>query len=181
MAKTKQKKDEEREKLKEQFRKIRMKYYPNVVKKEDAAKRKAENKKKQTKTGKPGIPKSNLYEKYWKVENPTEWFINKRGKRWTPSVAEERIAAFLHSLELKFEREVSFRGLKGNWGAELRVDFYLPERNVVIEYDGKNYHKNNVNDLAKNAFCKNFNITLLRFNNKNWQNLEMALLKALKN
>ena len=57
----------------------------------------------------------------------------------------------------------------------LPFDFYLPEYNICIEYDGEHHFRpiemwggyekfiiNQENDEIKNEYCKNHNITLLR-------------------
>ena len=67
---------------------------------------------------------------------------------------------------------------------QLPFDFYLPEYNVLIEYDGKqhfepvnfygcpdesaikNYNDLKINDKIKNDYCENHNITLIRISYK---------------
>jgi very-short-patch-repair endonuclease len=42
------------------------------------------------------------------------------------------------------------------------LDVYYPEYRFAIEYDGAYWHKNNENDVKKDALCKDINIFLLR-------------------
>lgn len=59
-------------------------------------------------------------------------FTNKDGTMKT-SKGEEKIIKILKENNIKFIREKTFEDLnKGN----LRYDFYLPDRNIAIEYDG---------------------------------------------
>ena len=44
----------------------------------------------------------------------------------------------------------------------MELDIYVPSLKIAIEYDGKNWHKNNRYELKKNEACKNNNILLMR-------------------
>jgi very-short-patch-repair endonuclease len=75
----------------------------------------------------------------------------------------------LKHLKLKYEKQKTFPKLKGI--RSLRFDFYLPDLNTAIEYDGlqhlaesHKWHGNRtiVNDEIKNKFCEDNNITLIR-------------------
>lgn len=44
----------------------------------------------------------------------------------------------------------------------MELDIYVPSLKIAIEYDGKNWHKNNRYELKKNEACKNNSILLMR-------------------
>lgn len=83
---------------------------------------------------------------------------------------EEKVRRFLEDREIDFEQEKRFddcRDIK-----PLPFDFYLPEYNLCIEFDGQHHFENirNRNDLEwvqnhdkiKNQYCKDNGINLLR-------------------
>ena len=62
-----------------------------------------------------------------------------KGKRC--SKGEFKICKFLQRLDIEFEREKTFsecRSLKGNL---LRFDFFIPEYNLLIEFNGLHHYK----------------------------------------
>ena len=76
----------------------------------------------------------------------------------------------------------------------LRFDFYLPEYNTCIEYDGRQhftpvevfggeegYFKTKKRDGIKNKYCKDNNIGSLRIPYNQINNIEEILLKELIN
>jgi very-short-patch-repair endonuclease len=95
------------------------------------------------------------------------------------SKGEEKIRAYLWSSKINFEEQKRFTGCKNN--RTLPFDFYLPDHNTIIEFDGRQHHLpfsfNNEKskdiklknlerviekDNIKNEYCKNNNIHLLR-------------------
>lgn len=102
------------------------------------------------------------------------------GKIWhcgclTPkSKGEDKIKRFLQKLNINFYREYLFDdccNLKTS--AKLRFDFYLPDYNCCIEYDGiqhfqettwrhESLSKVQYRDNIKNEYCKQNNIQLIR-------------------
>jgi very-short-patch-repair endonuclease/uncharacterized protein YozE (UPF0346 family) len=82
------------------------------------------------------------------------------------------IIDFLNKKQIPFVREKKlFKNPKTK--RYLRADFFLPDYNVIIEYDGKQHYKKMFNnsekllkqqerDLLKNNWCKENNIKLLR-------------------
>ena len=93
------------------------------------------------------------------------------------SRGEARIQSILESLNIFFKKEYTFKDLKGIDGKRcLRFDFYLPDYNCCIEYDGEQHYfskhcgwNNDENlkivqdrDKRKNQYCKNRGITLVR-------------------
>lgn len=55
------------------------------------------------------------------------------------SYPEEQIATLLTNNKILFEREKKFSDLK--YKNKLRFDFYLPDMNLVIEYNGKQHYE----------------------------------------
>lgn len=59
------------------------------------------------------------------------------------SKGEQRIVNFLSEKNIYYEREKTFEGLEGLGGGLLRYDFYIPDKNLLIEYQGE-YHNGKV-------------------------------------
>ncbi len=83
-----------------------------------------------------------------------------------PSHSERLIIKHLQSERIKFEREVNFTGLVNPLtNAPLRYDFYIPQFNLIIEYDGVKYHANidvKDRDRIKDNFAKRNKIDIVR-------------------
>jgi len=80
---------------------------------------------------------------------------------------------------------------------QLVFDFYIPSKNMAIEYDGqqhyfpvqfggislgeaiKEYHKNKIRDSVKNKYCKNNGINLIRIPYWEFANINNILCKKL--
>lgn len=90
------------------------------------------------------------------------------------SIGEKEIADFLKSRGIKFERQKKFVECK--FKRALPFDFYLPELNICIEFDGIQhfqpaFNRNNFNDIKrndniKNEFCIKNGLKLLRISYK---------------
>jgi len=95
------------------------------------------------------------------------------------SRGEKFLSLVLNDLNLKFTRQAKFKdctNLKdGKYCRRLPFDFYLPEKNTVIEYDGIQHFKGveywggensfqtqQTRDKLKNDFCKRNNIKMIR-------------------
>ena len=93
-------------------------------------------------------------EKYWSV-NGIE-----------PSFAEKQIARKLHEIHIGFKQEVCFESCRNSsTGNHLRFDFYLPDLNILIEYDGKQYHESELvkcRDSDKDRYARDWGIKLIR-------------------
>ena len=79
------------------------------------------------------------------------------------------IRKFLEDNDVKFEQEKIFNDCKDN--SYLPFDFYLPEYNLIIEFDGQHhFHKNvfdnfestKIHDEIKNNYCSDNGIDILR-------------------
>lgn len=90
------------------------------------------------------------------------------------------IVDFLNSKNILYKREYTYSDLVSDKGKVLRFDFYFPEYNVLLEYDGKQhfvYNENTIfnketflrikkHDKMKDEYCLNNNIRLVRINYK---------------
>lgn len=93
------------------------------------------------------------------------------------SYGESKIVSILKNANINFIREKTFdscRFIKTNTSA--RFDFYLPDYNTLIEYDGvqhfiqgkgyfdneEKFYKTQMNDIYKTKWCHDNNITLIR-------------------
>jgi len=98
------------------------------------------------------------------------------------SSGELKVKEYLDSLQIKYEQQKWFAELKGDFRV-LKFDFYIPDENYIIEYDGEfhfNYKKIfgyrymdedealekflkiKEYDVIKDNFCRKNNIQLLR-------------------
>lgn len=110
----------------------------------------------------------------------------------TASKGELRIVDFLKSQNIVFIQEYIFRDCKNiNY---LPFDFYLPDYNICIEYDGEqhyspirfngcsedkaieSFNKTHFNDEIKNKYCIDNGITLIRIPFYNFNSIEDILL-----
>lgn len=105
-----------------------------------------------------------------------------------------RIRKYLVDKDIKFEVEKIFKDCKNpKTNNNLRFDFYIPEYNICIEFDGQQHFKDiplfggakefinmRFRDSIKNEYCKNNNINLIRISYKD-KNIEEILNKRLKN
>ena len=92
------------------------------------------------------------------------------------SRGEEKIVEILNELGIKYEKEKKFKDcINPKTDYPLRFDFFLPDYNCCIEYDGGQHYeaidyfggKNTLTDVQyrdniKNNFCKENNIQLIR-------------------
>lgn len=109
------------------------------------------------------------------------------------SKGEEKIISFLDTNNIIYKKEYKFKDCK--YKQVLKFDFYLPEYNMCIEYDGeqhfKKYHKweNNdskltirqIRDQIKTNYCENNDIRLLRIPYTELKNIDFLLTEKLKN
>ena len=109
---------------------------------------------------------------------------------------EQKIADFLIKNKIKFETQKTFEDLKDK--KLLRFDFYIPDKNLLIEYDGKqhfepvdfsgnspeqadeNFKNRKIRDKIKNNYCKENNIKLLRIKYTDFKNIKKILKEKLK-
>ena len=91
------------------------------------------------------------------------------------SKGEDYIVSLLRAAHVKFEREKTYPDLHGKRNVPLRFDFYLPDYQIHIEYDGiqhyqqisqftnhKGYLAARERDRKKNSYCLARNLKLYR-------------------
>lgn len=103
------------------------------------------------------------------------------------SKSEKIIEKFLLENNIKYSKEKKFENCKDK--NFLRFDFYLLEKNILIEYDGKhhfepifgleNFKKTKLHDFLKNKFAEDNKIKLIRISFKDKKNLYEILKKEL--
>ncbi len=89
------------------------------------------------------------------------------------SKGEQHIAEYLKNHNITYIAQATFEGCKSKY--LLKFDFYLPEHNLCIEYDGmqhyepveyfggqKGFESSQIRDEIKNTYCRNNNINLVR-------------------
>lgn len=100
------------------------------------------------------------------------------------------IKNFLDNNKFVYVREKTFDGCVNK--SNLRFDFYLPEKNICIEYDGEQHFKSlecfggeesfrrtKKRDKLKNKFCVENNIRLIRISYLDYDNIYKLLNKEL--
>ncbi|MCF0124722.1 MAG: hypothetical protein HUJ68_03020 [Clostridia bacterium] len=121
-------------------------------------------------------------------------FIHKHNKMYCPvcfykkSKGEILISKFLTINKIEFLKEFSFPDLKNR-----KFDFYIPNLDVVIEYDGEQHFrpvdffggeeafiKTKQRDLEKNQYCLKNNLSLYRFPYTTLDSLNEILHKIFK-
>lgn len=104
------------------------------------------------------------------------------------SHGERKINNVLLAKDIKFNRQKTFNDLLGIGGKHLKFDFFVPDYNICIEYDGEQhfntesrYWSNYVmeHDNIKNLYCANNKIRLLRISYLDKDRIEEILLSNL--
>ena len=108
------------------------------------------------------------------------------------SKGELKISNILKDNNIRYIRQKEFDNcINPKTGAKLKFDFYLPDYNICIEYDGEQHfcysnsgwnteenHKKVVySDSIKNKYCQNFNIKLIRISYIDYSKLDWNYLK----
>ena len=118
----------------------------------------------------------------WKCQNGHTWFASAKHVKngtWCPmcnkeSNGEKEISRILNELNVNYIREYLFSDCRGK-KQPLRFDFYLPDYNCCIEYDGEQHfihretgifenklEKIKESEIIKTNYCKENNIKLIR-------------------
>ena len=109
------------------------------------------------------------------------------GKR--VSKGEKEIINFLLKHKIFFEQEKSFIDCLSPKYNKLRFDFYIPEKNILIEYDGEHHYKpvnkykrakivhkqTVIHDQIKNKYANNNDIVLIRIPYYSFKSLSLLL------
>ena len=105
------------------------------------------------------------------------------------SHGEREIAILLINNNIKFETQKTFNDLKSMKNHLLKFDFYLNDLNILIEFDGtQHYEQTNFttettiqNDILKNRWCLENNITLYRIPYYELKNISKWKIEDLLN
>ena len=110
-------------------------------------------------------------------QTPNSHLLGKGCNKCNESHGEKLIRKYLEEANIKFIQEKIFKNLDSINNGLLRFDFFLPDFNMCIEYDGQQhfnkkyfekYYKNNKyetlkkNDRKKSRYCKKHEIKLIR-------------------
>ena len=105
---------------------------------------------------------------WWRCEKGHEWQAQIASRNWgngCPQCANELQSSFpekivFYYLSKFFENAVE--NYKPDWLRPMELDIYIPSRNIAIEYDGRNWHKDSSKDNKKNQLCLQNGVTLYR-------------------
>ena len=110
------------------------------------------------------------------------------------SHGEKEISKFLDKYDIKYIPQHKFSGLKGVGNRLLSYDFYLPNYNLLIEYQGRQHEHpidyfggeeqfrvQQEHDERKREYAKLHNINLLEIWYYDEDNIEEILTKKLNN
>lgn len=111
-----------------------------------------------------------------------------RCPRCKESKGERKISSFLNSKSIHYLTQFRFENCK--YKKPLPFDFYLPDYNLAIEYDGivhfedrfnniENFILTKKRDKIKDDYCKKNNVNLLRIPYWNLDNVDKILTNAL--
>jgi hypothetical protein len=102
------------------------------------------------------------------------------------SKGEEQIANWLKEHNINYKCQFKFKNCKNK--NLLSFDFFLPEMNICIEFDGKQhfqpisefgglikFNKQKINDNIKNQYCYIHNIKLIRIPYYDYNNIDIIL------
>ena len=109
-----------------------------------------------------------------------------------PSKGERAIAEWLSKNEIQYESECSLDGCV--YKRPLRFDFYLPNLNIAIEFDGEqHFHEiqslkdskerllvTQTRDTIKNEYCLSHNIKLVRIPYTEYKHIDTILRNEIK-
>jgi len=106
-------------------------------------------------------------------QTPENHLSNRGCRKCRSSKGEKEIRKILKENEINFKEQHTFELCRHI--NKLPFDFYLPERNLCIEFDGrqhfeviefyggqKGFDSTKINDQIKNDYCKNNGVTLIR-------------------
>lgn len=104
------------------------------------------------------------------------------------SRGEIKIKSLLDFIGIEYEQQKTFDNCIGIGGRKLKFDFYIPSKNLCLEYDGKQHTDTTSkywsetlekNDETKNNYCKDNNINLKRISFTGFKNIEKTINRIL--
>ncbi len=127
-------------------------------------------------------------DKYYKNIGWCGW-LNYLNSEKRLSIGEHKIKKWLYENNIEYKREYTFENFHNN-KVRYKFDFYLPEYNMCIEYDGEQHFEVNdyfggvktlldiqKRDIIKNEYCKYNKINLIRIPYININNIDNILNK----
>lgn len=124
-----------------------------------------------------------------KWSNKKVWWLGKCGHEWQAAVGNRFLGRgcpiCLKEFKISYPEKVIFfylnkylgcvveENYKTQWLKGKELDIFIPSLNLGIEYDGKNWHKNEKNDLEKNRLCLDNGVELLRIREAGLPNLSV--------
>ena len=90
---------------------------------------------------------------FW--QKPNNHLNGKSCPLCSESHGEREIRKLLDKYGIRYEREKTFDDLNGIGGGQLRFDFYLPDHNMCIEFDGEQHRQYIQGMQTKHTRCKN--------------------------
>ena len=124
-------------------------------------------------------------------QTPNKHLVGHGCSKCNQSKGEMKIEIILKNENINFIKQKTFPECKNI--KLLPFDFYLPELNICIEYDGDQHYKiiqrfggesgflyRQNNDKIKTEYCKNNNIFLIRLKNKEYDDLLEIIKKYNK-
>ncbi len=133
--------------------------------------------------------KCNICNHSWK-SRPHELLDGYGCPQCNSSKGEVKIINYLNKLNAKFISQYKFKDCK--FKQQLPFDFYLPQHNICIEFDGKQHFEiiehfggldyfidRKIRDTIKNIYCQQNNIKLIRIPYWDFDNIEEILKREL--
>ena len=125
------------------------------------------------------------------LQYPTHHLEGKGCPKCNESKGEKEISKILDNLNITYKSQKTFKDCKNV--SPLRFDFFIPEYNLLIEYNGIQHYKpveywggeetfksRLKNDKIKENYCKNNNINLLIIPYTEFNNIEKIIKNKIK-
>ena len=126
----------------------------------------------------------------WEAK-PRNLLSNRGCPKCNTSKGEKRVANFLDDRNIEYKQQYKFNDCRSK--NKLPFDFYIPSKNIAIEYDGRQHYEiidyfdgldgfidTKVRDTIKTVYCKENNIKLIRIPYWDFDNIEEILEKELE-
>lgn len=128
---------------------------------------------------------------YWETRFDSFYYDKYRCPQCNETKGEKSISDVLNKYNIKFKAQYKFNDCK--FKHILSFDFYLPQHNCCIEFDGQQHFEiiewfggfdgfveGKIRDTIKNIYCKNNGIKLIRIPYYDLNKIEEILNKELK-
>ena len=124
---------------------------------------------------------------WWICDKGHEWeaIINNRAKgNGCPQCAYEFHTSFAEKVVYFYVKKYfpnALENYKPTFLKNKEFDIFIPDKNIGIEYDGQNWHKDTKRDLKKDELCKENNVTLVRIREKYCPIINSSSIKIILN